>query len=148
MTCEGWKDLLMGYLDGELDDEQTRRLEAHLQSCETCRKELEGFRKLVAIADEVVPQEPEDKMWEQYWSGLYNRMERGVGWVLFGVAAIALLLYGAFAAIREFIQDPAVSLLLKIGVVAMLGGLVILFVSVLRERLFFWSRDRYKDVRR
>jgi len=26
--------------------------------------------------------------------------------------------------------------------------LAILFVSVLRERLYFWGRDRYKDVRR
>jgi len=27
-------------------------------------------------------------------------------------------------------------------------GLAILFVSVVRERIFFWSKDRYKDVRR
>jgi len=148
MTCEGWKDLLMGYLDGELDEAQVRDLETHLQSCASCRKELEGFRKLIAISEDVVPREPEDKLWEQYWSGLYNRLERGIGWMLFGMAAIALLLYGAFEAIRAFIEDPTVGVLLKVGVVAMLGGLVILFVSVLRERLFFWQRDRYKDVRR
>ena len=148
MTCEGWKDLLMGYIDGELDAEQARSLEDHLQGCAACRKELEGFRKLIAMASEIVSREPEDKLWEQYWGGLYNRLERGVGWMLFGVAAIALLLYGAFAAIKEFVQDPTVGILLKIGVVAMLVGLVVLFVSVLRERLFFWSRDRYRDVRR
>jgi hypothetical protein len=41
-----------------------------------------------------------------------------------------------------------VSVLLKAGLLALLGGLVVLFVSVLRERIFIWGRDRYKDVRR
>ena len=31
---------------------------------------------------------------------------------------------------------------------ALVAGIAILFVSVLRERLFFWKRERYKDVRR
>jgi len=38
--------------------------------------------------------------------------------------------------------------LLKIALLALTAGLAILFVSVLRERLYFWSKDRYRDVRR
>jgi hypothetical protein len=64
------------------------------------------------------------------------------------VAAIALLVYGGFKLIESVIQDPTIGVLMKIGLLALLGGLVILFVSVLRERVYFWTKDRYKDVRR
>ncbi|MBN1817789.1 MAG: zf-HC2 domain-containing protein [Sedimentisphaerales bacterium] len=148
MTCKDYKDLLMGYLDGELSQEQKQDLEKHLQTCSDCRQELEGFRKLIAITDEVTLREPEDKLWDQYWGGIYNRLERSLGWMLFGIAAIALLLYGGFEAVKTLVNDPTIGFMLKIGICALIGGLAILFVSVLRERLFFWSHDRYKDVRR
>jgi uncharacterized membrane protein len=139
---------MMAYLDDELNTQQRRAFEEHLASCPDCTKELGEFQKLKAITDSVALVEPEDRVWEQYWHNLYNRLERGAGWILFSVAAITLLLYGGFELIEEIIRDRAVGVLMKVGLLALLGGLAILFVSVLRERLYFWSRDRYKDVRR
>ncbi len=148
MTCQNYKDLMMGYLDDELEDEQKRTFEAHLESCEDCARELEGFRKLKQITDGVTLTEPEDQIWEQYWASIYNRIERGLGWILFSVAAILLAVYGGFKAIEEIIRDPTIGLILKCGLLALIAGLAVLFVSVLRERLYFWKKDRYKDVRR
>ena len=148
MNCEEYKGLLMGYLDGELSAEEKDRLEGHLKGCESCQEELSDFRKLIAITNEVGLLEPEDKLWEKYWGGIYNRIERGIGWILFGVAAIALLIYGGFRMVEAIVTDPAISVLLKVGICVMIIGLAVLFVSVVRERLFFWSNDRYKDVRR
>ena len=148
MTCQDHKDLMMAYLDEELNDEQKRVFEAHLASCPDCAKEMKEFRKLKQMTDQVAFVEPEDRVWNEYWSGVYNRFERGTGWVLFSLAAIALLLYGGFRLIETIVVDPAVGVLLKIGLLALLAGLAILFVSVLRERVYFWSRDRYRDVRR
>lgn len=148
MTCRDYKDFMMGYLDNELDDAQRRAFEAHLASCSDCRKEIEEFTRLKQITDNVTLVEPEDRLWQQYWGGLYNRIERGIGWTVFSVAGILLLIYGGFTAIENVIQDPTVSTLLKVGLLALLAGLAILFVSVVRERIYFWSRDRYKEVRR
>ncbi len=67
---------------------------------------------------------------------------------MFSISAIALIIYGGFRAIEQLIKDPGVEMLLKVGLLALIAGLAILFVSVLRERLYFWKRDRYKDVRR
>jgi len=64
------------------------------------------------------------------------------------VAAILLIIYGGFKMIEELIKDPTVGMILKVGLLALIVGLAILFVSVLRERLYFWQRDRYKNVRR
>jgi len=148
MTCQDHKDLMMAYLDDELNDDQKRAFEAHLASCSDCAKDMEEFKKLKRMTDCVALVEPEDKVWDEYWNHLYNRIERGTGWILFSVAAIALLIYGGFELIETIIQDRTVGVLAKVGLLALIGGLAILFVSVLRERIYFWSRDRYKDVRR
>jgi len=148
MTCHDYKDLMMGYLDNELSNEQKRQFEEHLAGCSECTDELKEFRKLKAITDEVTLVEPEDRIWQDYWDGIYNRIERGVGWIVFSVAAILLVIYGGFKAIEEMIKDPDVETILKVGLLALIAGLAILFVSVLRERLYFWQRNRYKNVRR
>jgi len=148
MTCHDYKNLMMGYLDNELTDEQKSQFEEHLTGCPECAGELEQFRKLKEITDEVTLVEPEDRIWQDYWNGIYNRIERGFGWILFSVAAIMLTIYGGFKAIEKLIKDPDVETIFKIGLLALIAGLAILFVSVLRERLYFWKKDRYKDVRR
>ena len=148
MACEDYKDLMMGYLDEELSTEQIRRFEEHLTTCKQCSSQLQEFRQLKAITDQMTLIEPEDRLWQQYWDGIYNRTERGIGWIIFSVAAILLTIYGGFKAIEALITDPTVGLLLKAAMLALLVGLAILFVSVLRERIFFWTKDRYKDVRR
>lgn len=146
MKCLKSKEQLMGYLDGELDKEQVRCLEQHLSQCADCKQELEDFRRLIAVTSDVNLREPEQKLWDQYWSGLYNRIERGIGWILFSVASIALLIWGGFKVIESIIVDPQIGVMLKIGLLALLGGLSILLVSVTRERLYFRKKDRYKDV--
>ena len=148
MTCQDHKDLMMAYLDNELDDEQRQAFEAHLASCPDCAREMKGFAKLKQVTDSVTLVEPEDRLWENYWGGVYNRMERGIGWTLFSIAGILLVIYGGFKAIEELVRDPAVGLLLKVGLLVLVAGLAILFVSILRERIYFWSKDRYKDIRR
>jgi len=148
VACDDYKDLLMSYLDDELSDEQRRQFEEHLAGCPDCAGELEEFKKLKAITDEVALVEPEDRIWQDYWSNIYNRIERGIGWIMFSVAAVALIIYCGFRAIRELVEDPTVELTLKIGLLALIAGLAVLFASALRERLYFWKRDRYKDVKR
>ncbi len=148
MTCNNYKDLMMGYLDDELSDEQRTTFQEHLTDCSDCRQELEEFKKLKAITDDVTLMQPEDKIWQQYWGNIYNRLERGIGWILFGISAILLLIYGGFKMIEEIVIDPTIGFGLKAGLIALIVGLAILFVSAARERLHFWSKDRYKDVRR
>jgi predicted anti-sigma-YlaC factor YlaD len=148
MTCRQYKDLMMGYLDNELDDAQKKTFEQHIESCKDCAAELEQFKKLKKVTDSVKLAEPEDVAWENYWSGVYNRFERGIGWILMSVTGIALIIFGLFKLVEGIIKDPNVEVILKIAILAFIAGLAVLFVSILRESLFFWKKDRYKNVRR
>ena len=148
MTCRQYKDLMMGYLDDELDEAQRKEFEQHVNSCPECKAELEQFKKLKNLTDSVKLAEPEDILWEKYWSGVYNRFERGIGWIMMSVTGIVLVIYGLFKAVETLIKDPNVEVILKIAILAFIAGIAVLFVSIMRERLYFWKKDRYKDVKR
>ncbi len=148
MTCREYRDMMMAYLDNELDTQQQQIFQDHVKTCVACRTELEEFNHLKEITDSVALVEPEDHIWQQYWDNVYNRVERGMGWLLFSLAGICLIIYSGFKAIEEIVHDPTVGLLLKASLLVLITGLAVLFVSVLRERLYFWKNDRYRKVRR
>ena len=148
MTCREYKDMMMAYLDNELDTQEQQIFQDHVKTCAACRTELEEFNHLKEITDSVALVEPEDHIWQQYWDNVYNRIERGVGWCLFSVAGICLVIYGGFKMIEEIVTDPSVGLFIKGSLLVLITGLAFLFASVIRERLYFWKNDRYKKIRR
>jgi len=146
---ERYKALLMGLLDGELAPRERKEIEEHLAECEECRAELEEFRRLNEMTGRMRFREPEDEAREAYWRGIYNRLERGIGWILVSVGAILLLAFGAFKLVEALVTDPTVSVIVKVGVGALMLGLVVLLVSLVRERVFGLKHDRYsREVRR
>jgi predicted anti-sigma-YlaC factor YlaD len=148
MTCPDYKGLMMGYLDNELDDAQKKTFQEHLDHCPDCQQELAEFKELKQLADGAALTEPQDELWQQYWTNIYNRFERTLGWIAMSIAAIILLIYGGFKLIEGIIKDPAVDIVLKVGLIALVVGLAVLFVSVLRERLYLRKKDPYKNIRR
>ena len=148
MKCENIKELMMGYLDDEISNEERKIFEEHLIQCEDCTSELEEYKKLKEVTDTMQLTEPEEKVWNTYWSGIYNRIERGTGWILFSIGVIILLCYGGYKVVEEIIADPKIGVFVKVAIFAIIGGFSILLVSVMRERLYFWKKDRYRLVRR
>ena len=51
--CEEIQDILVEYADGGLSPGQSREVEAHLETCENCRKMLEALRKSLELANVV-----------------------------------------------------------------------------------------------
>jgi len=149
MNCDEFKPMLTGYVDGELSAELRAALEQHLDGCEACNRELASLSRLKEELAMMKFKEPTDVELERYWHSVYNRLERGLGWVLFSLGAIIVLCYGGFKLVEEIVRDPGVAVLLKVGIVALVFGTVILFVSLLRERLAVVKVDRYsKEVER
>ena len=148
MSCDKYKDLLMGYLDDEISDEERVELEKHLTECDECTKELADFKDLKTITDDIILYQPEDEVFDKYWSSVYNRIERNVGWIILSVSGMVVLFYTGFMVIEDIIKDETLSCVFKVALIAFVAALSILLVSVLRERLNTRKNDRYKDVRR
>jgi predicted anti-sigma-YlaC factor YlaD len=149
MSCEEIRPLIAGYLDGELSPEDRARVEDHVAACDECARELDGQRALKEELDTMMFCEPSDAELERYWQSVYNRLERGIGWLMFTIGAAVVACYGAFCLVERTVLDPNVALVFKLGIVALGLGIVVLFVSLLRERLAVSKSDRYSSgVRR
>jgi len=148
MTRQEVQERIPLYVAGELLPEERAEVEAHLKTCETCRRELEEFREMEGMLEQLRLPDPPDELWDGYWAGIYNRMERGLGWVLFSLGAIVVLFYGFSLLVEGILTDPGVPPMIKWGVLFIGGGLAILLVSVVREQLFYRKNERYREVRR
>jgi predicted anti-sigma-YlaC factor YlaD len=140
------KELISSYHNGELDEIEKQQVEEHLTRCDECRREFEEMGKLEEVMKRMELKKPHKEMWEVYWTSIYNRLERRIGWIFLSIGAMILLFFGGYKAVEGIIQDPSISLLLKIGILTLLGGVVILLVSLLREQIFVRKRERYKEV--
>ena len=58
MKCDLPIELLSGYLDGELDDEQKMRVERHLKECPACQEELKALKQIDDHVRDRVYEEP------------------------------------------------------------------------------------------
>ncbi len=140
------KKLISSYHEGVLNSSQKRQVEEHIAACNECRNEFEEMRKFEEVMDKMELKQPPQEMWQVYWSSVYNRLERRIGWIFLSIGAIILLFFGGYKMVEGIIQDPTIPLLLKFGILAVLAGLVVLLVSIGRERIFVRKRERYKEV--
>lgn len=149
MINEQDKAFLMAYLDGELDASQKAEFERRLDDDDELKAELDAFRNLTDELDHMEFSEPTDAELHRFCSGVYNRIERGLGWFILLGGLILLAAYGGFALIQDFIRNPGIALAAKIGVCGLLAGAMLLFVSLLRERLAVRRFDKYsREIRR
>jgi anti-sigma factor RsiW len=135
-------ELLSGMVDGELTQQQRQRVTLHCQQCEACRNDLAELRVLrERIGKSRLSETGEDK-WRETMNEPVVRHTRGIGWLLFiaGILAVAGVVLGAF------IVDPTISFGMKLVLGAIYGGLALLLISALRQRLIERKTDKYKDV--
>lgn len=147
MNHEKIKTLIAAYVDGELENGDKKTVEAHLEGCAECRRELEELTRLEEVLKKMELKKPSQDTWGLYWSSVYNKMERRIGWIFLSIGMIILVFLGLYQLVEEVITDPANPLALKIGILALLGGGAIVFISILREQLFFRKKERYKEIR-
>lgn len=148
MTFDPRQDeaLLSAYVDGELEAADLARVEAHLAASAEARRAVARLRRLKQLTGSVRLKEAPPEAWEGFWQSAYNRSERSLGWLLLGLAVLVLAGWGATALLRALLEAPDLSPLVKGAIIAGVAGLVLLLVSVVRERLHTRARTRYKDV--
>ena len=91
---------------------------------------------------------PPEEVWDGYWTSVYSRVERGVGWVLVSVGAIVVGVWAVWEGIGALLADTATPAPVRYSMIGLFVGLLILFVSVARHRLSVSKSDPYKDIQR
>ena len=50
LRCIEFVSLVTAYLDGEVDQQQRRRIDQHLQGCQGCQAALDQFQTVIGLA--------------------------------------------------------------------------------------------------
>lgn len=133
---------LSGYVDGELTQQQRQRVDVHCASCAACAKDLRELQELRESIGKARLSDKNQDVWREMMSDTTVRRTRGIGWLLLTGGVLASLGIGVFAVLF----DSSISIVEKLIVSAIYGGLALLFYSVLRQRLIERKTDKYKDV--
>ena len=133
---------LSAYLDGELTQQENQKVDVMLRRSPELRGKFEDLRRLREQIKQLDYPQPTEAEWRNVMSRTTFKATRGLGWLLWIGAAIVLIGFGLY----QFANDPSVALLERIGVFAMLAGTVLVFLTVLWERVTAYKHDKYKDV--
>jgi predicted anti-sigma-YlaC factor YlaD len=135
--------LVSGHLDGELTQAAAQKVRLHLEDCAHCRALLDDLRAMreATMSTEFV--RPDDDQWDERPRGTGSLLARGAGWVLAVVWLVAVAGYGLW----QFWQSAAnpVERLLVFGGLA---AAVLLFVSVVLDRISSARTDPYREVQK
>ncbi|MEM9209157.1 MAG: zf-HC2 domain-containing protein [Pseudomonadota bacterium] len=136
-------ELLSGYLDGELTQQEHQRVRLRCETDPAYREKLEELRALRERVGNMSFGTHDANQWRESMNDLPTQTTRGLGWLLLiGGALIA----AGFAVFLFFSNVNGLSLIERLIVGGIYGGLLLLFISVLRQRLIERKKDKYKDV--
>jgi anti-sigma factor RsiW len=142
MVDEHVNEMLSGFVDGELTQQQRQRVTLHCDECGECRETLEDLRDLRERVGKARLSEVGEDKWRENMNETTTKTTRSVGWLLLIGGLLVAATYGIFG----FLFGTGASVGEKLVVIAIYGGLAALFVSVLRQRLIERKNDKYKDV--
>ena len=76
MQCQQIQELIPDYIQGGLANDIRIRLEAHLNTCPGCRKEVRLMEKTWRLLGEVEDIEPNPHYISRFWAGIETRRPR------------------------------------------------------------------------
>jgi ferric-dicitrate binding protein FerR (iron transport regulator) len=142
------RDLMMAALDDEVGAAEHAELLARLDADPELRGEWERLQHLKELTKMSKISTPPEEVWGNYWRNVYNRLERSLGWILVTLSAVVLAGWGMWEGLTALLADTGVPLFAKVAILALgLGGVILLF-SVIREKLFTYRHDPFKEVER
>jgi len=135
-------ELLSGFVDGELTQQERQRVRLHCEECNECRENLANLRALRERIGKAQLSEVGEDKWRETMNDSRVQTPRTIGWLLF---IAGLLVVAGIVLVQLFFNDE-IPLGVKLLMVAIYGGLATLLYSVLRQRLIERKTDKYKDV--
>lgn len=141
-------DQLMRALDGELDAAERAAFEARLADDPELREEWRRLSRAREATMGMKLRHPPEAVWDAYWTSVYSRAERGLGWILVSLGVIVVGGWAAWTWVGGLLADTTLPLIVQLGMIAMFTGVVILGISVVRHRINVLRTDPYKDIQR
>jgi len=148
ISCEEMTLHMMALLDDELDKDKMKDVIDHLETCKKCSDDYASIKKVKEITGKMTFKKLPEFYWDDYWNHIYNRLERGLSWIFVSLGAIIILCFTVWKFLDIFIAKQNIHPLLKAGIFIFFIGIIILIISVLREKIMVRRVDKYKEIER
>lgn len=135
-------------LEGELSSDEKKEFDTLLERNPDIKKEYEEQLKIKGVLMNMSLKNPGKEFWDGYWLGIYNKIERGLAWILISISAIVIAGYGIYEAITNLLSETNIPLFMKIAIIIFVIGVAILIFSLLREKISVSKKDKYKEIQR
>ena len=140
--CDKVEEKLSGYLDNELTQQDNQFVTVHIQSCENCQKTYSDLLDMQSEIREIKTDGGEEAALEKIMNDLSSKQSQQWGWVLIIIAAAIVIAVSVF----QFIFNNGNSLYENIIIILFGVGGLLLFVSVIKQRIIAAKSDKYKDI--
>ena len=137
------EELLTGYLDAELTQQESQRGAVHLEQCADCRQTHQQLQQLQQAVKETPYPNMEQEALETVMNDLTSKTIQGVAWFALSAGLAMIIALAVYA----FWVDTGMSWYEKVAMSLVWGGGIGLFISVLRQRLIARKTDKYRRVK-
>ena len=142
------RGLMMAALDDECSPAERRELDEALQQNPELHREWRELQRVKEVSGMMSVRKPPEEVWSSYWAQVYARNERKAAWLMVSIGAIILLSWGLWQLVVNILGEMGLPDFIKFAIGLLSVGIVVLFVSVVREKLFVNKHDPYKDIER
>lgn len=135
--------LLSGYVDGELTQAEEQRVRVYLEDHPEALAEVEEIRRLRSAALGTALKVPADTQWDERPRNGASSLARTLGWAALAASSVSVVGSGLW-----YLATSPHGILPKLVGFGAIGGFLMLFLSVLIDRLRVARTDRYRRVQR
>ncbi len=140
--------LIEKYIDGSLTEKESIEFENIIQNSPEIKKEVEEQKKIKEVLLKMKLKDPSKEVWDGYWLGIYNRLERGFAWIAISLGLLVIFGYSSYEMVKSMIRDTQTPPFVKIAMGVFIFGILILLWSLIREKIKTSKNDKYKEVQR
>ena len=134
--------LLMGLMDGELNDEETYEIREKLSRSADLREEFERLNSANDQLKLLSEAEIDEALLRKVWKNPFRKTLRRGSYALIGLGTIGIMAIGAIRYVQK--GHPDLFITACIGGIGI--GLILLFLQVIRDRMITHKNDPYKDI--
>lgn len=142
-SCQHIEEMLSGYLDGELTQQEGQHVNIHMGQCATCAHFFAQLRQLQGSIQQTRYPELETEKLRKLLYDSTSRTLQGVSWFAIVAGVVTILVMAAY----EFWMNSVMPWYERLAIGLLWGGGLGLFVSVLRQRLIARKTDKYRKVK-
>ncbi len=136
--------LAMAYADGELNEEARRETAHRVASDPAFALRVAHYQRLDVTARTAASPEPQDIVHAKLAASPTQQATLGLGWFALVTGTLGFYVWLIF----EMTQDPELDILPKVFILGGIGGFLLLFLSILRNRLRELPYDPYTKIKR